>query len=132
MDKGFANFKPIKDAVMPKPKRPNPSPQRIEVQDHEYNVVRKTHSVEDHYNDTITTSGKQTPINIQSDPHLLHGNKKHRNADKYLLTTPNVDNYHGYLKIHPPEVVEGDHEILGGYDDESRSAQLRKIYENDE
>lgn len=26
MDKGFANFKPIKDAVLPKPKRPNPSP----------------------------------------------------------------------------------------------------------
>lgn len=90
--------------------------------------------MEDHYNDAITTSGKQTPINIQSDPHLLHGKGKHnaRNADKYLLTTPNVDNYHGYLKIHPPEVVEGDHEILGGYDDESRSAQLRKIYENDE
>lgn len=139
MDKGFANFTPIKDAVLPRHKITKAkSPQRIQVEDHEYAAaaLRKTHSVEGHYPETQpdgvvgkwkSAIKKIQQVNHQSDPHL-HKNKQ---TDKYLVETPNLDNYRGFLKVTAPDVKVDDHEILGGFDDESRGAQLRKIYEDD-
>jgi hypothetical protein len=48
IDKDFGTFKPIKDAVLPRPKHKKESP-RIEVQDQNCGGMRKIHSLEENY-----------------------------------------------------------------------------------
>lgn len=58
-----------------------------------------------------------------------HSGSHSRMTDKYLVETPDVQRYKGFLKLEAPKVTADDGEILGTDDPET---SLQKLYQNDE